>query len=429
MSLHALLNRSSGVNGNQPINVDFTTFATGDMSAATFTSLTGLRFTRASDGYTVQTSDVTLSAGLTGNDRPRIAQRTATSAGRGLAIQEARTNTWPVARGLGAGTGIYPGMAPAQTGSFTVTSDSTVGPAGEATPNRAILVHCPINEYGRSYYDPTVNLAGTFSFWVKSNGANTYQGLAGYKTFGGSSNINAHGGNTANVWSRVILQRVFGTDYLDVVPCDGRDWSTYGGVVNGARDCSLDYIQLECVADSGTDVTLGFATDVITTTSVALTRAGEHLDTLYGPAQVVAGRLDLTITFRALSPRAGSYFNPAYIWYNPANGDGAWIAESNSGDAGFIKISIGGTVRTFNSGVTTWTTGDIVELYVGQGAGSSRAAQRINGAAVTGFTTLATLGAFAIAAQMDILCAGTANQLTVDVQKIRVNDIPAWVPP
>lgn len=421
------------------IDADFTVFPAGDMTATAMRLATGIAFTRASDGFTVQSSDQTLIPSLTGNDRPRICQRTGNSSDRALSFWEQRTNYWTASRSpQGNWPGFFDPMSPPNPDPFveydeanqiTHSVPTMIGPGGEPSPNKSWWSACLDNDWATSYVDLTAS-AGSFSFWVKTNGG-TYQAWVGWHTSATSDQINASGG-TSTTWKKVNLNRIFGGSYFQAMHTEGENFASYGGVANGARAAYLDYLQCEEVG-TGTALTHSFCTDAILTTGAGpVTRAGEHIHVPNGQSQIVSGRLNLYVKFRAVAPLAKCYERPAYLWSDPSTGDGVFLIEHNVSRSRHLSIDIGGVTSVFDSGGVIkcdWAAGDIVELFIGVGGGiSSKAAQRINGSTVTDMGGAATYGTIALPTQLDLLCKGTAFQLSADVQHITIGSTPGWVP-
>jgi hypothetical protein len=379
-------------------NADFSGISPGAANA-----LPGdLRLSRASSG-TVQSSATTVQA-IAFNDVARVGDD---GAHWGLVFEESRTNEILDSRDIAAATW--------QTGSsVTTTTDTIAGPDGATLADRS-----EVGDQGYSNYTDQQPAAATYtlSAWSKrgSPGASWQLTL---RTDTGSTNAAVGGATAPAYWQRASVTAGHTSGVVYSIPSDGRDWTAVGGITNGARDQNTDMVQLEAGA---------FASEWISTSGTAKTRAGERL---YHPdvtALLSRGRLSIEVR---LQPKGSSseYGADPYLWSIDATNYAKFVRST-----GKFEIVIGG-VSTGTSVPLTWARGATLDLWVAAGGGidSVRAHARNDGGSVQDLGSGAVLGELTATGELDLLCKGTTNQWSSWVLWIRAlasGEQPSWVNP
>jgi hypothetical protein len=378
-------------------------------TAGNITTPTGLTFSRASSA-TVQTSDQTVQTASIGVDVLRVGQYGATSASRGIVIEESRTNIAPHRD---------------QLTNWTTTGATATRTAGQASPDgTSNAVRWQAASGAFSYYVQTQQLPATrwtcTQWTVRGSVGASGQMLA---FVNGTPAANKALANTTlgAAWQRISATPNdaslggAGGSGGGIVLADGRDQSAVGGVVAGARDAIVDLPQCEAGV---------FATEAIVTSGASATRAGERLAITTGSSVVSHGRLSLELSVIPKGARS-EYGSTIQLWYVDANNQ-----ASIDPTTGVMTVKIGGVSNT--TAAITWSARDTVDIWIEAGGSlGTVVAYRINaGATSYPAVTGVALGALTIAGALDTLCQGTANQLSCWLRALNAypdGTRPTWV--
>lgn len=403
-------------------SADFSRLSVGDMSASAFLTATGFAFTRASDGYSVQTSPSTIITGFTGNDRPRIGQYDVTSASRGLVFEEARRNVIPDSTSFGA-----VGMTPSFLCTYTADYVAGPDPAGAMADRMVLLANGFANHYNLALLD---NLGfGVGSFWLRATTSSVYQGSEN-NVFGTKVVVNTPSSTPIDsTWRRIHMGNAPGVAPAAFnwwAPVDSFDRSGQGGLSPAAgQDVCAIYTQMEETSTSD----INYSTELITTTGTRLARAIERLTYVdEAPALLAAdGSIRFEVQFTAKGA-VEEYLGTLCIW----NVD---VGPTNSVTINpatrVLSISINGIGRSFPA-MTAWAQGDHVKLFVCGGAGQPTTfAYSINGAASVTATPQASLAGSPPPGTFELFqFAAGSILLTSWIHKIatyKTGLSPAWV--
>lgn len=363
----------------------------------------GLTLTRAS-AATVQTSASEVVTSGIGVDDPRVGLY-------GLVVEEARTNEILHARDPQNAVA----YAGAGVGGDTATASGLARPDGTIGGNNRIDV--PSGSYSR-YYVSAARAAGTkwtLSHWLRSFSGTTTTQARFYQSGGGPSHAiaNASLGTTWGRVSHTLTATV--TNALIFIPEDGRDLFGVApsGIVTGARNAVHDLTQIEQGA---------FATEPILTTGAAATRAAD-LITANDPARMIrSGRLGMEVRFVPKGASADHTGSP-YVWWSDAGNNYAYW---NAGLGKFLVIIGGATAIT--SAAFSWVAGDVVDLWIEAGGGTSTIKARTNGGATQNLGTDATVRAAITGANLSLMGRGGAV-VTSWLQRMRAyapGRRPSW---
>lgn len=372
--------------------------AGGSGSGTAFEAATGLRFTRASDGHTVQSSAATVLAIAAGNDRARVGQAGG-DATRGLVLEEARTNHAFDARDMSASQWT--------AGTASPTVNHAAGPDGLVRACRTQPGASGYSNYHNATSFPGLtNKPIIISSWFRgTSGSCTLQSYGPTVYWAGSA--------LTTTWKRFSNAVANGGGFPQYNPADFSGGPLVG---QGAIDFLADLHQ----AEEGK-----FATEVIITTSATATRAAERLFHPAGASLVNAGRLGLELKFIPKGA-AGDYGADYAIWYVDANNKA--IVDKTTKQ---LTVTIGGATFTTTTALA-WAAGDTVELWVEAGGGTLNTVvkSRVNGGSVTTHgTSGAAQGTLSVGSSLDLMCQGAGNVLTAWIQEIaayKSDKRPAW---
>ena len=335
---------------------DFRNVTMGDMSQAAFLASKGLNFTRASDGFSAQTSESTLITGLTGNNRPRFGKSKAANT-VGLILESSRINQLSKSR--------YPADTSVWVPGTNFTSPVHTSPDGQTLGGQISLT---ASQY--SNYQSASGRVG--SCWIRAqSGTSKYQVLMG----GG---VTATHGVVDTTWTRIVVMD--GADHGNFIPLDTR---SIGGnsVATDPQTLDADLFQYEYSAAGP-----GWASEYIDSSGTgSTTRAVEFCSvpsstySTYWPSGAQTGYM----RFIAKGGRS-VYPNPFYIWYVNSN-NSAYVTPST----GYITTYINGNSYTTTTALT-FSREDLVELqWVGGSGVNTTWKTKINGGSTT---TLGTSG-------------------------------------
>ena len=367
-----------------------------------YLSACGLTLTRASTA-TVQTSASTVVPSGIGVDDPRVGDA---GYGRGLVVEESRTNLVQKARDLSVGTGWNVGTA-------TPSLDFAAGPDGSAVADRFV---CASGQYS-TYWGGTL-AAGTVtaSQWVRATSGtiNTGWELVG-ATGSASEDV-----SVSTTWQRRVLSAVVTAGAGAYVPVSGR---TNVGLTATARDSIVDLHQIEAGK---------FATEAIITTGAAATRSADRL-AVSSSRLIRSGRIGLAVraTLKGSIGGSNDYSADPYLWrYDASN-----YATINR-TTGAVTVVIAGGSYTTASGFTA-AANDVVDYWVEAGGGGLQTVVKArkstdNGAtwgAVTTLGTGAAQGTHPSATSMDLMSDAGSAQLSAWIQSVQgfvPGRRPAW---
>lgn len=360
-------------------SVDFRTFTLGDRSAATFSTETdGGTFTRASDGYSVQTSSSTLQLCTAGVNRPRIGQYGNDATTRGLVYEDRRGNyiynsTDMNAVGMTAGSGL------------TFTADFVAGPASNPTGDYTMADRCQVTSGGYAKYYPPAMIGniryGSASCWVRAgSGTSLTQGTVQDSTPTVISGLNPAGSSTPidTTWRRIeyskLAANIFGIQLF--APVDG----TAHGITTHAEDVCIAFTQMEDIGAIGSD-TGDYCTEVITTNGTGFgvsIREYEYLT--YPSATLLAadGSMRFELITRPKCPLAKVIRNGVILWF--VNTSNYVFIDKGTRK---IDVKVGGVmVSSAALPIGLWAAKDEVKLFICGGGGvATTFSYSINGAA------------------------------------------------
>ena len=350
---------------------------------------------------TVQVNDAQLVTGITQN-HGRIG-RQATAHLLALVVEEQRVNVWPTPRDIES-----VGSPTVGTGSAaTYSASGVVGPDGTGTPKFLEVLSAG---YSRYLSTSGADTRYTYSAWLRALfGTSSNQTLVG-GTVPGFSTVNDNGTLTTSWRRRRGTTRVNETA-RNVVPSDGRDWVTYGGMTAGNRQAVFDFVQVENGA---------FATEAIPTTT---TRTAEYLSrTTSG----MGGQIRLEFRIRPKGARH-EYTGAPRLYSFQTSSDQVYFTPST----GIITVITGGVGFDTVSGAT-WAAGDTVDFWIVSGGSQpTEVRYRVNGGTpVTLGTSLTNLPNSIGSGTFYLLNnKATSDVFTCYVEAIRVykpDKTPAW---
>lgn len=363
---------------------DFTSATLGAMTSATFSStFSGLVFSRASVA-TVQTAADTIDA-TPGVDDARFGSL-GTAWGRGLVIEEARTNDATYARG-------FDSFASPGSGAV-LTNDYANGPDGQAHATRA---EANLGEYSK--YDVLSSAARYGTIWLRAT-----SGTSGYRVQMGLTDMTGTAGTT---WQRIGMYEASSLDYTPVDTVQAGD--------GPPLDLLMDFLQAEVGP---------FPTEAIITSGSPATRSPDLLVATSGASLIDVGRISFYVKFVAKAasvdyPAAQVFWTPSALQYM---------------QIGTGLVTVAGPSASWTSGVSmSWNAYDVVELFVDSGNTLivPSAKYRVNGGTAISLGSGGTpLGAFSASGAMDLMHYGSANQLNGWLQTMsfyKSGSKPAWV--
>jgi hypothetical protein len=371
---------------------DFTTLTPG---AATLPS--SLSFSRASSGYSVQTGTSTVvTAGVGANNVPRAGRRVDTNP-VGLVLEEGRTTINQQSSDIW--NAYWTTFGSPTNGGTTTDPTSTAGGAGivvDASGAAFAIRYVAINTTGAPFV--------TTSAWVKY--------LSGsFPLLNDNSGSNVYG--TTGAWER-LTETAAGNINYQLATITGIGLPTSAGNTGSAAWWGMQ-------AESG-----AFPTELMIAAGSTVTRAGERL---FYPSNASAlipnGRLSISFT---VSPKEATAEGalPMTLWYVDANNN-----VSISPTTGVLTARVAGVTNTTNA--IMWPRYLPLDFDVNVGGNvATQVSWRVNNyiehvAEVSG----SPLGSIVAPGALDMLCHGTAEQLSSWVRNITVykNAGPAWVAP
>jgi hypothetical protein len=353
----------------------------------------GLLFSRASSGHSVQTgsSSILIVGGFTSNDVARAGRRS-DAHDVALAFEESRFNEVPDCRNMLAA-------------SWSVGGGSTTT-AGQTGPDGAALAHrLQVPSATNSNFRASVTVAGTSyvcQIWQRAFTAPELYQLMVSK---GDGTRGTATGTVQTVWGTAHLIFTAASTVANFAPSDGRDWTSFGGIVAGARDVVVDLTNIQPGK---------FPTSTIVTSGGSATRAGERL---YYPAAsdlFDAGRMNLHATLRPMGA-AADYGAHMYLGRFDANN---YVRVNNSTRR--LEVVRAGVTVYNPPEALSFNAYDLLEVQCAAGGAGlqSFAKYRVNGGSWSNLTADVPAGAFSPSGAWDWLCAGTANQFTAWVYQL-----------
>lgn len=313
------------------VGVDFTQLAPG---IAPSLSRYGFGFSRNSPA-TVQTGVSTvLSSGIDAN----VGRVGDNGTCKGFVLEETRANLVSYSRLLSS--------LPTAGSQVSYTSGRP-SPDGSNNAQRIVVSSSGYaNNENHGFVGPVV-----LSQWVaKGLGSGAYGAVNMDAALLGSGYTTNVYGTASVAWSRVATNpaTLTGTGWCS--PCDGR--ASTNGMTAGARDADIDFTQRE----------LGrFATEVIATTGVASTRAGERLYLQDGSQVTTNGRASTELQFQPKGDRTaytGSYVS---ILTHPNLTANLYVSS------GLIAITGSNNRVQTTTTALSFSAGDTVKVWIDAG--------------------------------------------------------------
>jgi hypothetical protein len=357
------------------------------LSAGACTLPSGLSFSRASSGYSVQTGTTTVatSGGFTSNDAPRCGRRLDADP-IGAVIEESRTNQ--IQRSADIWNAYWTSFGGATNAGTMTAPDGTSGGAG-------IISDATSGAYGMRYV--TINMSGITH--ITSSWSRYVSGsVAAMST--NDSPFPIGYGTTSGAWERFSPGSVLGGGGSQLVCLGGG-----GNPLNIANTGVAAFwgMQLEAGA---------WMSELIPTSGATATRAGERLYLASAVSYVASGRLGFEVSLRPKASPA-NYAGAIRLWTRSTD-----YAEIST--AGALTISIGGSTNTTAAASFAWTAYDTVQIFIGAGGSSaSVVSYRVNGGSVVHPTvTGSALGSVSTGGALDLLCSSTSSQFSAWVTRL-----------
>lgn len=342
-----------------------------EQSAGAATIPSGLTFTRASNGHSIQSGTNTLlvngGAVSLGNNVGRIG-KLADAHRTGIFLEPSRTNSILNNRDMG-GTGWNTGT------SVTLTADAAAGPDGAVSADRNAVLSGGNTKY-QNITSLTNGAAYTGSSWQRAT-SGTSEFRLGLVHSGTAWTYDGGPGQTLDTnWTRRAVTRAITATSVLYIPFDGSSRSSPSSIAAQAADLYLDHHQLERGR---------YPTSVIGNTSSANARAGERL--LANAAQALRaslrGRIGVYMRMRALAAWSEIEGTEGTLL---SVGDGAanvFVNPSGGASPGYIYAWDGGSKesRTANNAIT-WSRYDLLEFAIEWGLGRTDLRWRVNGGAI-----------------------------------------------
>jgi hypothetical protein len=338
-----------------------------------------LALTRAS-GATCRTGASTIDSTISVN----VARLYFDGATRGLLIEPAATNLIANSRDLTASSYLA-------GSSVTTTSNYAAGPDGQVLADRSTVASGGYSRHANvTGLSPGAPYVG--SLWLRhATGSGSYQA----SVFSGLTDHPLTGVATTTWIRRVAAITLSGTN-AGIVPADGRDQTSNGGIAAGSRDTVSDLLQLEAGR---------IATSSIVTAGGTATRAG---DRLYADAAATlsAGRLGLEYVLHPLGA-SSDYLADYYVWYVNASTYARVSAATR-----MISVVING-VPWSSAALPTWSADQELRIWIeaGGGAMQSAAKARVGGGPVVDLGSSGSPQAAIAGSTVDLLCAGASSQM------------------
>lgn len=373
-------------------------FSTLSLGAVPSLSAYDLVLLRASDGYTVQTSEQSLIASLTGNDIARAGRWLSTDP-VSLLIERAATNTLTRSDDL-------------TLGSWSGTTRANVAqanPAGGATSSKVTTT--------------AASDTGSRALWSASFGSTTAASLWYLRgTQGGNGSMRFSVGNVGVVapnaagWRRVSLYN----------PSDvSAFYAWYNGAGFGAAPLGAvgdNAYVYGCQVESASGG--HFATSLVNTTGANATRAAERLRKLDSSTVVSGGQFRYYGRVQTYGART-DYVTSIPLFKLDANNT-ASIATGT----GVVTATVGGTTNASSANPPTWAAGDIFEWFLVIGNGVPTFKWRVNaGATQTTTMGVTALPALSMSGAVDLLCDGTTSTFTSLIRQLTAypsGGKPSW---
>lgn len=347
------------------LDVDFTGYTLGPMSAAAFLTASGLTFTRTTTS-TVQTSASALDSTPAINDAC-IGDK---GIGRGLVLQQ---NTW---NRVGAANDNSPrDLTVSWTpGTATVTAAYAAGPDGVAPG-----VGCSRTNGTSGQYAPFGSHLNTdrytFSSWQRSKDSATNGNMQQVwitSVPGDGIQVTRAASDT---WARLQLSKgTTSRQYFDV--CDGRNYTASGGDAAAARDVLVDYIQYE----AGDFTTEAIPKGRTLRSNDALSYAsGSNLIAANGQIKFYAKIITkFASTNQVYYDGTGGFPTVSAAWFLFSFGANNYAKIKDSDKKLYVKIAGGTEVASTNA--ISFALNDVVEFDVQVGNNvASVARYKING--------------------------------------------------
>ncbi len=358
----ALLAAVSGRRRPSPLILDFRS------SSATFgvTAPAGCGYSRAACVSSVQTgasSLLDLSA-FSGTADLLVRGRASDSWEHGIALEEARTNLVTYARNYAQAAWVKAGTVTRTTG-----QSDPFGGSGATRVQVASGTNVLADTGSGSLTDVTV------SAWVKGAAPNANI----FRTVGAV--VTATTAGSVGAWGRAALSATGAASATSLEVVDGRDWSSVGGLVAGARDVMLD----ACQREAGL-----YPSSYVPTTGSTATRAASFFRVLSATwaSRLLAGRVGLELWLRPMGART-EYTGTRYLWWIDANNNVAFDAAT-----GVLTVTVAGASNTTSA--ITWSRNADVRVYVELGGSlATYVAVLIDGVRTVPSITGSALGALA----------------------------------
>ena len=386
--------------GRPPPHAIFTWDFT-QQSAGALLLPSGVTFTRASSGYSVQDGEslVVVGGAIASNDVPR-AGRLSSAHNYGLFVEPPRTNLVVQNRAID-------GSPWAVGSSVGTTANAANGPDGAALADRSNVTSGGYSRY--QAMTSVVSSSYTFSQWIAARSTAQNHRVALAETVAAYTLIQTSSAPTT--WQRINSTRTATTTTL-LLPCDGSDRSGTGGPGAQAMDFFTDLHQVE----------LGkYPTSAIVTAGATATRAAERLtiDATRTAASIVNGRLCIYLRFRALAALSEMSSSEGQITCE-ATGSPTY-GWSIGASSKYVYANVGSDYSQSANAVIDWARYDLVEIACEMGGGKSKFRYRRNGGSTTEISFSVrddTLGAIPSSNGCDILCAGTSFHTPGIVEQI-----------
>jgi len=380
------------------LSLDFSVLTPGVMTSLATLSGGALAFTRSGAGAGQTSASTYLVTGLN-TDVALVRQRGAAGTG-GMAHRPARTNSVGASRDFTAT-------------SWTVGSLSTIAAAyatsADGTSNGTRI---QVQSGGYSKYAllsiPSPTKPAIMTIWQKIGLGSAINQIGIDDLLSGE----LKGVTLTSSWATYSVANAT-TPYSGQrgsVPADGRDFSSVGGVVAGARDVVADLVQWEIGQ---------YSTDTIITTSGAAARSYERVYAPTASAIVSGGRIEMYAKIVSYGSSTNFLADDATTYFFKTN-DGLSYASFNS-TSGVVSVVTAGGSAWSSAVIPAWSAGDTIEFKIKAGGGAvvSSGSYAVNGGA---YTSLGSSGspqaAIGTSSPVNLLGDQAAGSFAGDVQKL-----------